>query len=118
MEVIDLGKGDDVLTLKYRDLSVRGILAAPPCTDLAGSGARWWTDKGDAALTDALAVAEPKSNALVMLRNLQSDHLQRLIPPVDVISIALLAETIRTFEKCASSELAAPPIRKQTPAPT
>lgn len=24
-----------------------GILAAPPCTDLASSGARWWEQKGN-----------------------------------------------------------------------
>lgn len=31
--------------------NVYGILAAPPCTDLAGSGARWWAKKdGNTAL--------------------------------------------------------------------
>ena len=31
--------------------SVYGILAAPPCTDFAGSGARWWPQKdGNSAL--------------------------------------------------------------------
>tara|TARA_Y100000310_G_scaffold331546_1_gene405304 strand:+ start:558 stop:1316 length:759 start_codon:yes stop_codon:yes gene_type:complete len=27
------------------DVRVVGIIAAPPCTDFAGSGARWWADK-------------------------------------------------------------------------
>jgi hypothetical protein len=35
--------------------SCYGVLASPPCTDLAGSGARWWQRKGPAALFDALA---------------------------------------------------------------
>jgi len=37
---------------------VRGIIAQPPCTHLAGSGARWWASKGEAALLEALAVAD------------------------------------------------------------
>ena len=31
------------------------ILAWPPCTHLAASGARWWRDKGPEALAEALA---------------------------------------------------------------
>ncbi len=34
--------------------SVYGIIANPPCTHLAGSGARWWAEKGDEALLEAL----------------------------------------------------------------
>lgn len=58
VEVIDVLNGDDIRTLKSRDMNVQGILAAPPCTDLAGSGARWWKDKGHQALLDSLAVAD------------------------------------------------------------
>jgi site-specific DNA-cytosine methylase len=39
-------------------LRVHGILAAPPCTHLSGSGARWWAAKGEAALIEALSVAD------------------------------------------------------------
>lgn len=43
---IDLKLGRDVLTLSTRNRSdIYGVLAAPPCTDFAGSGARWWADK-------------------------------------------------------------------------
>jgi site-specific DNA-cytosine methylase len=66
VEVLDLMNGDDVRTLKYRDIRVRGILAAPPCTDLAGSGARWWPDKGADALAQALAVADACLRAVVL----------------------------------------------------
>jgi len=38
--------------------NVHGVLAAPPCTHLAGSGARWWTEKGDGALLEALSVVD------------------------------------------------------------
>ena len=36
--------------------NVYGVLAAPPCTHLSGSGARWWKGKGEGALLEALAV--------------------------------------------------------------
>lgn len=29
----------------WRNVAVQGVLAAPPCTDFAGSGARWWATK-------------------------------------------------------------------------
>jgi hypothetical protein len=38
--------------------NVYGILAAPPCTHFSGSGARWWKQKGDAALLEGLAVVD------------------------------------------------------------
>jgi len=37
---------------------VHGILAAPPCTHLAGSGARWWKEKGKGALIESLSVVD------------------------------------------------------------
>lgn len=37
---------------------VTGILAAPPCTHLASSGARWWKEKGEAALLEALSIVD------------------------------------------------------------
>ena len=39
-------------------LTAHGILAAPPCTHLAGSGARWWAEKGPEALLEALSIAD------------------------------------------------------------
>jgi len=38
--------------------NVYGILAAPPCTHLAGSGARWWRSKGKEKLLKALAIVD------------------------------------------------------------
>lgn len=35
-----------------------GLFAMPPCTHLAGSGARWWAGKGTPALLDALSVVD------------------------------------------------------------
>jgi len=38
--------------------NVYGILAAPPCTHLSSSGARWFKDKGIQALLEALSVVD------------------------------------------------------------
>lgn len=48
----------DVRLLGKLDIKIYGILAAPPCTDFAGSGARWWKDKGQQPLLDGLAVVD------------------------------------------------------------
>lgn len=38
--------------------NVYGILAAPPCTHLAASGARWFKEKGMNALLEALSIVD------------------------------------------------------------
>lgn len=58
VEVVDMRDGRDVRLLQRIRAGVRGILAAPDCTDLAGSGARWWAEKGDAALLEALSLVD------------------------------------------------------------
>lgn len=40
----------------FDHLQVHGILAAPPCTEFAGSGARWWAEKDPRLLKEALEV--------------------------------------------------------------
>lgn len=35
---------------------VRGVLLAPPCTEFAGSGARWWAGKDPALLANATGI--------------------------------------------------------------
>ena len=60
--------GYDVRTVDYRDGNdvrlvlfpgkVHGILAAPPCTHLSVSGARWWKDKGEDKLLEAMSVVD------------------------------------------------------------
>lgn len=52
------GAGDVRLFAYLDGRTVHGILAAPPCTDFAVSGARWWAGKGEQALLDSLAVAD------------------------------------------------------------
>jgi hypothetical protein len=50
VRVIDLKTGYDIRLFKAPEETVYGILAAPECTQFAGSGARWWEAKGQGAL--------------------------------------------------------------------
>jgi len=56
VERIDLAHGQDVRLLKKPAGSVRGILAAPPCTCFAIAGARW--KRTDAEMLEALSVVD------------------------------------------------------------
>lgn len=53
-----------VITLPLNDVrlflckSAYGILAAPPCTEFAGSGARWWKGKGAFPLLGGLSIVD------------------------------------------------------------
>lgn len=38
--------------IRNSGLELYGVLAAPPCTDFAGSGARWWKDKDNTPFED------------------------------------------------------------------
>jgi len=46
----------DVRTYNPPHYDIHGILAAPPCTEFAGSGARWWKNKDPKLLDKALEV--------------------------------------------------------------
>lgn len=57
--VIDMQlDGSDARLMKKIMGKVHGILAFPPCTHLAASGARWWKSKGDTALLEALSCVD------------------------------------------------------------
>lgn len=51
-------RGQDVRLIEKPPFPVYGIVAHPPCTHLAGSGARWWASKGTSALLDGLSTAD------------------------------------------------------------
>lgn len=55
---VDLKTGQDVRLMRMPDYPVHGILAAPPCTHFALSGARWWSEKGETALLDGLSIVD------------------------------------------------------------
>ena len=48
----------DVRLFKFPKDKVWGILAAPPCTHLASSGARWFAAKGEGALLESLSIVD------------------------------------------------------------
>jgi site-specific DNA-cytosine methylase len=55
---VDIKHGQDIRLFKFPSCSIHGVLAAPPCTHFAISGARHWKDKGDQALIDGLALVD------------------------------------------------------------
>lgn len=55
---IDIKYGQDIRFYEAPVERIYGILASPPCTDLAASGARWWKEKGQQAFLEALALAD------------------------------------------------------------
>lgn len=56
VERVDLVEGRDVRTARWVDLPVRGILAAPPCTVFAVSGARW--ERSEEEMLHALSLVD------------------------------------------------------------
>ena len=59
VRIIDpASESGDVRLMQYHDEPVQGILAAPPCTTFAGSGARWWKGKGESDLLGGLSVVD------------------------------------------------------------
>lgn len=53
----DIKNGQDIRLIERMD-NVHGILAGPPCTEFARSGARWWRSKPPEALLEGLGVVD------------------------------------------------------------
>jgi hypothetical protein len=56
VRTVDLARGQDVRLLPCPDVPVHGVLAAPPCTVFANSGARW--PRTPAQMIEALSVVD------------------------------------------------------------
>jgi len=69
--------GYDVRTYTPPD-NVYGILASPPCTEFAVSGARWWKDKDPKLLKEALEIFDACMNMI----NICTPHFWALENPV------------------------------------
>ena len=54
---VDLAHGGDVRLIEWPG-EVWGVIAQPPCSHFAGSGARWWQRKGSEALIEGLSVVD------------------------------------------------------------
>lgn len=66
---VDLKKGMDVRTLEHLNKPVYGILAAPPCTAFAGSGAQYWSAKDASGETlEALALMDACLRAVAIYK--------------------------------------------------
>ena len=65
---IELKEGRDVRLLRLDELPrIHGVMAAPPCTAFAGSGARWWAAKGNDALLEGLSIVDACVRLVVAL---------------------------------------------------
>jgi hypothetical protein len=67
---VDLKGGEDVRLFEALPYPLRGVLAAPPCTEFASSGARWWEEKGEQKLLDALALVDACCRIILVHRPL------------------------------------------------
>lgn len=64
---VDLQRGDgDARLLKHLGRPVHGILAAPPCTKFAVSGARW--KRSEAEMVEALSMVDVVARCVVLYR--------------------------------------------------
>ena len=52
----------------YIKKRIHGIIAAPPCTEFARSGARWWKDKNPQLLADAITTVQACLKAIDILK--------------------------------------------------
>jgi hypothetical protein len=69
VRVVDpLADGTDIRLFKAPTEQIHGILAAPPCTHFASSGARWFEMKGDAALLEGLSVVDACLRIILVTR--------------------------------------------------
>ncbi len=74
---VDLeGTKEDLRLLSIKDLgvdfsTVTGIIAQPPCTHFASSGARWWAGKGDEAIIEGLTLVDIVFRYVYLARNLR-----------------------------------------------
>lgn len=57
---------DDVRTIRWRPMLVHGVLAAPPCTVFAGSGARW--PRTPEQITEGLGIVDACLRAVAIYR--------------------------------------------------
>jgi hypothetical protein len=65
---VDLERGQDVRLLRHLGEPVHGILAAPPCTHFARSGAWKWAEKGEPAILEGLAIVDACLRAVAIYR--------------------------------------------------
>ena len=97
---VDIKKGEDVTNLPFiKGCDVHGIIAQPPCTEFAASGARWWADK-QATCPEKLERALHVAQACLSLVAIYKPEWWVLENPVGRIGdwIGACAHTFQPFE--------------------
>ena len=75
---------------------VHGILAAPPCTEFAVSGARWWAGKPPGLLAEALEIVD----ACLSIIKAAAPVWWALENPVGRLKALRMSEPAMTFDPC------------------
>lgn len=65
---VDIKRGEDIRLFEKVEGGVHGVLMAPPCTEFAVSGARWWKDKDPELLTNNIALVDACLRAVVLYK--------------------------------------------------
>lgn len=65
---VEIAEGRDVRLLRHVGYPVHGILAAPPCTHFARSGAHAWKSKGEGPLIEGLGIVDACLRAVAIYR--------------------------------------------------
>ena len=58
VKLLDIKHGYDVRLLRKPKDPIYGIVAAPPCTTFAGSGAKWWMLRPPSEILEGLAIVD------------------------------------------------------------
>lgn len=65
---VDVARNGSDVRLHEFTMDVHGVIAQPPCTHFAGSGARWWSQKGELALLEGLSVVDACMRIIAVTR--------------------------------------------------
>ncbi len=103
----DAGYDVRLITLPENDVrfyqppeNVYGILAAPPCTEFAVSGARWWKGKDPTLLPEALYVFDSCVRIVDQCRNLKFWALENPVGRLKYLRRSILGEPKLIFNPC------------------
>lgn len=87
---------EDVRLIEFDEFDeIYGILSAPPCDHLAGSGARWWNKKGEVKLLEALSIVDACLRAVLLYKPkfwCMENHVGRLSK--------FIGKPVMTFQPC------------------
>lgn len=101
--IIDLKHGVDIITWNYKLYKPKhfyGILAAPPCTDFAGSGARWWKEKDKDGRTNYSCILIHQTLAIIKYFNSEFWALENPVGRIEKLVPEMKQYRLLSFNPC------------------